>query len=167
MTYSLKFVGIAVFLVCLLGIIIFLGTESEERKINKRRDKLIALNEKSGQENKLNSVSKARKISNYFTANCQIDLPYGRGTVEGRDLLTGSVIQLRAQSDTISLSLRERSITLATNELSANMKITVKVSGDFTNDKYSDLVDIYLEWDKIDKDWLIDRVSLPESNYGY
>ncbi len=166
MTYSLKFIATAVFLVCLLGIIIFLGTESEERKINKRLDKLIALNEKSGQENKLNAVSKARRISKLFTENCQIDLPYGRGTVAGRDLLTGSVIQLRAQSDTISLSLSERSVTLATSEISANMKITVKVSGDFINDEYSDLVGIYLEWDKIDNDWFIDRVSLPESNYS-
>ena len=166
MTYSFKFIATAVFLVCLLGIIIFLGTESEERKINKRLDNLIALNEKSGQENKLNAVSKARRISNIFTENCQIDLPYGRGMVAGRDLLTGSVIQLRAQSDTISLFLRERSVTLATSEISANMKIMVKVSGDFINDEYSDLVGIYLEWDKIDNDWFIDRVSLPKSNYS-
>ena len=46
------------------------------------------------------------------------------------------------------------------------MKIMVKVSGDFINDEYSDLVGIYLEWDKIDNDWFIDRVSLPESNYS-
>ena len=86
--------------------------------------------------------------------------------VAGRDLLTGSVIQLRAQSDTISLFLREHSVTLATSEIYANMKIMLKVSGDFINDEYSDLVGIYLEWDKIDNDWFIDRVSLAESNYS-
>ena len=165
MTYSLKFIALVVFLVCLLGIIIFLGTESEEHKINKRLDKLIALNEKAGQENKLNAVSKARKISNYFTENCQIDLPYGGGQVAGRDVLTGSVVQLCAQSETISLSLKERSITLATSEISAEMKIRVKVSGEFINDEYSDLVEVYLEWEKINGDWYIERVSIPESDY--
>ena len=165
MPYTLKFIALVVFLVSLLGIIIFLGTESEERKINKRLDKLIALNEKAGQENKLNAVSKARRISNYFTENCQIDLPYGGGTVTGREVLTGSVIQLRAQSETITLVLKERSITLATNEISAEMKIRIKVSEEFINDEYSDLVEIYLEWEKIDSDWYIERVSIPESDY--
>lgn len=47
---------------------------------------------KTGGENKLNPVSKARKISKFFTVDCQVDLQYEGGTITGRDVLAGSVI---------------------------------------------------------------------------
>lgn len=162
MTFSIKYVIIVILLVCVLGFVILSGTRSEERKITKRLGALLELNEKTGSENNLNALVKARKASNFFLEDCAVDLPFGSKMVAGRDLLTGSIVQLRSQSNTISFSIRERTFTLASNEVSAEMGVKVKVTGNYINGDYNDLIKFYLEWEKVDGEWYIERVSIPE-----
>jgi hypothetical protein len=153
----------AVFLVLaggFLALLIF-GLDSDEEAINGRLDDLLELAEVSGSEGKLQSLATARRISGFFTRNCSVQILYDRSEIDGSEEITALAASLRAQSKSVSFSLRERNLTLGGggDRAEMNLRIKVKIAGEESIDRGEGR--FFLNWVKSDGQWLIDRVAIP------
>ena len=153
----------AVFFVIAGGFLalIFFGFDSDEEAVNGRLDDLLELAEVSGSEGKLQSFATARRISGFFTRNCSVQILYNLSEINGSDELTALAASLRAQSKSVSFSLRERNLTLGGGGDSAemNLRVIVKTEGEEGVDRGEGR--FFLNWVKSDGQWLIDRVAIP------
>ena len=153
----------AVFIVLLggfLGLLLF-GFDSDEKAINRRLDKLLELADVTGGEGKIQNLATARRIADFFTPDCQLQILFNRAEINGSDELTAVVASLRARSGSLSFSVRERSLDIRSNGNSAEMTLRLGVKASTGEGDERGEERFIIDWVKVDDDWLIDRVTIP------
>lgn len=161
MSRQLKITLAAVVLAGAFLALIFLNRGGEEGKINRQLDKLLALVEKTGNESKLLALTKARKSAYFFTENCRVQIFYWQDEIEGRDSLILLFAQLRTTARTVDISLNNRSLTIDTSGQSASMSLQARAKVLFTDGEETVGQRFYLDWEKGNGEWRIDRISVP------
>lgn len=162
MPEKIKIGAIAVVIAGVVLAFVFFRSGGEEVKINRRLDSLVDIVEKSKKESRLAALAVGPRVAGYFTEDCEVQGASGMPSASGKDLIGATLANMRMRADKVSVSVWQRTVTLGSDEMTANMNLRVVVSGSQNDEDYRDDARFYIDWVKDDGDWLIARVSTPE-----
>lgn len=136
---------------------------SDPRMINRRFNRLVTLMEKKTGEKPLAMLARTREISEFLAVDVEVRLGPPLPVVAGRKELVGVIQQFRAGISRLEIKIRDRSLTVAPDRLTAVMRITAEAEVEAQGDRGRDIRELEVEWAKESGAWLIRKVALVET----
>ena len=143
-------------------IFVYVYNHGPDTDIKRRLFNLVAEVEKSGNEGRLTSFSKAKTAAGFFAPDCRFRLAEWQKEVIGNDAVAALVLQYRSQVTKLSISLGSRQLTISSNGMSAIMEVrahALLTYRDNSREKVSQ--DLFIDWINEDGEWFIANVSIP------
>ena len=136
---------------------------SDEQRIRREFDALVANAEKSGPESPLAAVGKAAEIADRFVEEPELQVDVLPGSTSTRAAVQSSVFQVRAMADSISIRVYDRTLQLAPDRRSARMRLSVRATGRAGGDSDHVIREFELGWVKAGGRWRIQSARTVEA----
>lgn len=155
-------VTIGCLLVVLLLGYVYLWREQDEQLINRNLARVIELVEKSGEETIFVTISQSREIVSYIASSPEIYLGPPLPALTDRKELEGLIMQIRQNLHALSVHVADRSVTVAADGKSAEMKLEAVATVTYSGESGRESRKFSIGWVKEEGEWVIQKVRLLE-----
>lgn len=134
---------------------------SDERRIRKAFDDLLAAVEKSGEESPLDRLGHARSFSKLFAASFVITAKPYEGTITDRQQLMAIVDGYRTNAESVRARGVDRELTVRGNG-TADLYAVIEIDGAYGSGPGRERFRARFSWVKEDGDWRISEAEILE-----
>jgi mRNA-degrading endonuclease HigB of HigAB toxin-antitoxin module len=114
----------------------------------------------SPDENNLVKIAHAQSVAGFFTSNVVVNITipgHEQQIIVGQDQINQAVIMSHQAVTSLKVRFPDVNVTVAPDKNSATADVTV--DADVSGEKHAVIQEVKFSFQKIDRDWLIDRVD--------